>query len=164
MHVEGAPDRLRRLPSWLIGQLNAAARRTVGQVLGAHDLHRSQYALLAALEQFGPQSQAQLSERSGLDRSDVVGWVDELSGRRLLRRDPDPEDRRRNVISINTAGKRLLNRLDLELVQAQHQLLAALSVPEQRQLIGLLTKALGAEAADGALDGAAPVIPDRRWH
>jgi DNA-binding MarR family transcriptional regulator len=163
VHVEGAPDRLRRLASWLIGQLNVAARRTVGVVLAAHNLHRSQYALLAALDEFGPQSQAQLSERSGLDRSDVVRWIDELVARRLVRRDQDANDRRRNVVSINTAGRRLLNGLDLELLQAQHRLLAALSVPEQRQLVGLLAKALGAQRASGS-DGAAPVVPDVQWH
>jgi DNA-binding MarR family transcriptional regulator len=160
MRVEGAPDRLQALPSWLLGQLNAAARRTVGEVFAANNLHRSQYALLAALEQFGPQSQVELSERSGLDRSDVVRWVDELAAGRLVRRDQDTKDRRRNVVSINGAGKRLLNRLDLEIAQAQQQLLSALTVPERRQLVALLTKALGIEGSDRA----APVVPDHRWH
>jgi len=157
--VDGAPDRLRRLPSWLLGQLSVEARRTVGTVFAAHDLHRSQYALLAALDQFGPQSQAALSQRSGLDRSDVVRWIDELAARRLVAREQDPADRRRNVVSINTAGRRLLERLDLEVGAAQERLLAALSRTERRQLIILLTKALGAKDSDRA----APVVPDLRW-
>ena len=159
MDVNGAPTRLRRLPSWLLGQLNVAARRAVGAVFAAHDLHRSQYALLAALEQFGPQSQAALSQRSGLDRSDVVRWVDELAGRRLVARAPDPADRRRNVVSINAAGRRLLDRLDLEIGAAQERLLAALSRSERRQLVQLLAKALGGEPSDGA----APVVADLNW-
>jgi DNA-binding MarR family transcriptional regulator len=140
--VDSAPDRLRRLPSWLLGQLTVEARRVVGEVLGGHGLHRSQYALLAALEQFGPQSQAQLSERSGLDRSDVVRWVDELAARRLLVRRRDPDDRRRNVVSISAAGRRLLDKLDAEIGAAQDRLLGALSARERKQLVTLLSRAL----------------------
>jgi DNA-binding MarR family transcriptional regulator len=140
--VDSAPDRLRRLPSWLLGQLTVEARRVVGEVLGGHGLHRSQYALLAALEQFGPQSQAQLSERSGLDRSDVVRWVDELAARRLLVRRGDPDDRRRNVVSISAAGRRLLDKLDAEIGAAQDRLLGALSARERKQLVTLLSRAL----------------------
>lgn len=158
--VAGAPDRLRRLPSWLLGQLSAEARRTLGTLFAAHDLHRSQYSLLAALDQFGPQSQAALSQRSGLDRSDVVRWIDELAARRLVAREQDPADRRRNVVSISGAGRRLLDRLDVEIGAAQEQLLAALSRTERRQLITLLAKALGAEGSDRA----APVVPDLHWH
>ena len=65
MDVENAPDRLRSLPSWLLGQASMEARRIVGGVLTAEGLHRSQYALLSSLEQFGPLSQTELSERSG---------------------------------------------------------------------------------------------------
>ena len=63
-------DRLRALPSWLLGQLSIEARRVVGEVLAEHDVHRSQYALIASLDEFGPPSQTELSDRSGLDRSD----------------------------------------------------------------------------------------------
>jgi MarR family transcriptional regulator, lower aerobic nicotinate degradation pathway regulator len=140
--VEGAPDRLRKLPSWLLGQLTVEARRVVGAVLAGHGLHRSQYALLAALEQFGPQSQAELSERSGLDRSDVVRWVDELAERGLLARERDPADRRRNVVSISTSGRRLLGKLDAEIGAAQDRLLDALSARERKQLVTLLSRAL----------------------
>jgi DNA-binding MarR family transcriptional regulator len=143
MDVDGAPDRLRRLPSWLLGQLSVEARRTVGAVFAAHELHRSQYALLAALGEFGPQSQAELAERSGLDRSDVVRFIDELAGRRLLVRERDAADRRRNVVSVSTAGRRLLGRLDVEIAAAQDRFLARLSARERAQLVSLLRRALG---------------------
>jgi MarR family transcriptional regulator, lower aerobic nicotinate degradation pathway regulator len=143
VEIENAPDRLRRLPSWLLGQLSNEARQRVGKVFAAHEMHRSQYALLAALEQFGPQSQAELSERSGLDRSDVVRWVDELGTRRLVVRKRDPGDRRRNIVSISTAGRRLLADLDEEIDQAQLRFLATLTRDERNQLIRLLSRALG---------------------
>jgi MarR family transcriptional regulator, lower aerobic nicotinate degradation pathway regulator len=144
--VETAPDRLRILPSWLLGQLTVAARRSVGAVLAENGIHRSQYALLAALEQFGPLSQVALSERSGLDRSDVVRWIDELAGAGAVERTKDPDDRRRNVVSISAQGRRLLKRLDAKLRAAQDELLHRLSPRERAQLVGLLSRALGVAA------------------
>jgi DNA-binding MarR family transcriptional regulator len=149
--VEKAPDRLRQLPSWLLGQLSAEARRLVGEVLAGQDMTRSHYALLASLEQFGPASQTALSERSGLDRSDVVRWIDDLAGRALVERSRDPQDRRRNVVSITDQGQALLGTLDGKLAGAQDRLLAALRPPEREQLVRLLSRALtGPSAAAGA--------------
>jgi DNA-binding MarR family transcriptional regulator len=142
--VETAPDRLRRLPSWLLGQLNAEARRAVGAVFAAHRLHRAQYALLAALDEFGRQSQAALSDRSGLDRSDVVRWIDELAERGLVARERDPADRRRNVVSVTGVGRRLLARLDTDVAAVQDRVLTRLSAREREQLVALLRRALGA--------------------
>jgi MarR family transcriptional regulator, lower aerobic nicotinate degradation pathway regulator len=141
--VDNAPDRLRGMPSWLFGQLSIKARRTTDEVMDGHGLHRSQYGLLASLAQFGPSSQTELGARSGLDRSDVVRWVDELAARGLVVRDRDPDDRRRNVISLSASGRRLLVRLDAELAAAQERLLAPLTAREREQLIRLLRRALG---------------------
>jgi len=145
MDVENAPQRLRALPSWLLGQVSHEARRTVGEVLAKAGLHRSQYALLAALEEFGEQSQTALSERSGLDRSDVVRWVDDLVGQRLVERTQDPGDRRRNVVSITDRGRERLKHLDAQLKRAQTELLAALTVAERARLVEMLGRVLGAK-------------------
>lgn len=140
--VDNAPNRLRTLPSWLLGQASVRARRVVGEVLTEQGTHRSQYALLAGLDEFGPASQAELSERSGLDRSDVVRWVDELVAQKLARREQDPADRRRNVVSLTAAGRRRLATLDKRIGVAQRELLAGLSADERRQLVALLGKLL----------------------
>ncbi len=142
MNVDDAPQRLRTLPSWLIGQLAVQARHAVDAELEPLGVRRSQYSLLASVEQFGPSSQVELSERSGLDRSDVVRWVDDLVGRGWLRRAPDPQDRRRNVISITARGRTTLRALDTRVSNAQRSLLATLSDAQQEQLIRLLRKAL----------------------
>jgi DNA-binding MarR family transcriptional regulator len=145
MDVGNAPNRLRTLPSWLLGQASVEARRVVSEVLAEAGLHRSQYALIASLEEFGPLSQTALSERSGLDRSDVVRWVDGLAEHGLVERTQDPGDRRRNVISITDPGRRQLEELDARLGGAQDALLRALSTEDRKQLIMLLGRVLGLE-------------------
>jgi DNA-binding MarR family transcriptional regulator len=144
MDVENAPERLRTLPSWLLGQLSIEARAEVGGALARSGLHRSQYALLAALAEFGAASQADLGERSGLDRSDVVRWIDDLAERGFVQRTRDPEDRRRNVVALTASGRRTLTRLDGEIAKAQERLLERLSATDRNALVRLLRRALGA--------------------
>jgi DNA-binding MarR family transcriptional regulator len=52
-----------------------------------------------------PLSQAQLSDRTGLDRSDVVRLVDDLTAQGFAERITDPDDRRRNIITVTGAGQ-----------------------------------------------------------
>ena len=71
---------MRGLPSWLLNQAALAANRLVADGLeGAVGAHRSQFAVLSALDEFGPASQADLGRRSGIDRSDMVALVNALS-------------------------------------------------------------------------------------
>jgi MarR family transcriptional regulator, lower aerobic nicotinate degradation pathway regulator len=136
--VENAPSRLRALPTWLVAQAAIRGQRIVAEVLTEQDSHRSEYALLAGLDEFGPQSQTELSERSGLDRSDIVRWVDDLVARKLARRSQDPQDRRRNVITLTALGRRRLGTLDRAVGTAQQRLTKGLSAAERQQLVALL--------------------------
>lgn len=136
------PARLRNTPSRLLTQTAVHAHRLVAQGLSASGAHRYHYALLAALEEFGPASQAALGRRGGIDRSDVVAGVDELVDQKLVRRTPDPSDRRRNVITLTAAGRRQLRRLDGVVAGIQDALLEPLSAAERTQLTRLLSRVL----------------------
>ena len=135
-----APARLRAMPSWLINQAALPANRLVSDGLAAAGMRRYHYALLAALDEFGPASQAGLSRGTTIDRSDMVATVNELVDQGLVERAPDPTDRRRNVVTITPAGRRQLRKLDRLLHNVQDQVLAPLSPEERRQLIHLLTR------------------------
>ncbi|WP_031506968.1 MarR family winged helix-turn-helix transcriptional regulator [Streptomyces megasporus] len=142
-----APTRLRNTPSWLLSQVTTHAHRLVWGAFGSADARNHHYALLSALEEHGPASQAELGRRCGIDRSDVVAALNELAGRGLVTRSPDPADRRRNIVTVTPAGLRQLARLDEVLGRAQDELLAGLSADERDRLIRLLTKILDHHAA-----------------
>jgi MarR family transcriptional regulator, lower aerobic nicotinate degradation pathway regulator len=145
-HVEPAddttPSRLMRKPSWLLSQTSVHAHRLLSQALAAIGSIGYHYRLLAALEEFGPASQAALGRRTGIDRSDVVAALNDLAGRELVQRSPDPADRRRNIIAITPAGTEQLRLLDQVLDGVQDKLLAPLSPTERKQLTRLLTRVL----------------------
>ena len=98
------------------------------------------FRLLAALEQYGPSSQADLGRHTGIDRSDVVGTVNDLVDHGWAQRRPDPVDRRRNVVSITKRGVAALERLDVVLDDVQAQMLAPLTPNERTALVRLLAK------------------------
>lgn len=140
-----APDPAARwvtLPSWLITQTALHAHRLVAEGLAAVDARGHHFRLLAELERLGPVSQATLGRSSGIHLSDVVAALNELAERGLVERAPDPADRRRNTVTITTAGRRQLRRQERRLARAQDELLAPLSQPEREQLARLLGEVL----------------------
>jgi len=136
------PDRLRRRASRLLSQLSARSDRLINEGLAQVDARKWHYAVLASLQECGPGSQAALSRRSGIYRSDMVGVLNELAERDLVERAPDPDDRRRNIITISAQGRGHLRRLDKVLDDLHDELLAPLSPAERDQFVQLLTRLL----------------------
>jgi DNA-binding MarR family transcriptional regulator len=98
---------------------------------------------LAALEEYGPLSQAGIGRRLGLDRNDVNGILNRLEQHHRVERRADPADRRRNLVSLTGAGRQYLDDLQQYADAVQDELLAGLDTSERRQLQALLAKLLG---------------------
>ncbi|MFC7330739.1 MarR family winged helix-turn-helix transcriptional regulator [Marinactinospora rubrisoli] len=143
-----APARLRATPSWLLTHTATHANRLVAERFGEMGVRRYHYALLAAVEEFGPASQADLGRRCGIDRSDVVAALNELAEAGLVVRTPDPADRRRNSVTITDAGAAWLRHIAAALADVQDALLAPLSAAERDQLTRLLVRVLDHHAGD----------------
>ena len=136
---------MRERPTWLISRayLRATGLLQEGFAADGDRLRGYHYRLLAALEEFGPASQAALGRGTGIDRSDVTAALVELEERGLVQRAVNPADRRRNVVSITPAGTRRLEELDTVVDTIQERLLAPLSEEERRQFITLVRRIAG---------------------
>jgi DNA-binding MarR family transcriptional regulator len=95
---------------------------------------------LSSLADEGEASQAELSRRTGIDPSDVVATLNDLSARGYVARTRDAADRRRNVVSLTRAGRAELRRVDSVVAEIQERFLAPLTATERRQLVQMLTK------------------------
>ncbi|QNE23149.1 winged helix-turn-helix transcriptional regulator [Kribbella qitaiheensis] len=140
--MEDSPTRLRGKPSWLVSKASARAHRLIGEAMAAASGRAYHFAILAALDEFGPDSQVRIGQRCGIDQSDMHTMLNELTAQSHVARTPDPSDRRRNLIILTPSGQRRLEVLDTTLSEVQDDLLNALSGTERHQLTMLLTRVL----------------------
>jgi MarR family transcriptional regulator, lower aerobic nicotinate degradation pathway regulator len=140
MTAEIEPARVRRLPSRLLNQVAMYADRLVGAGLSEVGAHKWHYTVLASLAEVGPGSQATLSRRTGIFRSDMVAVINDLADGGFVERAPDPADRRRNVITITARGRTRLAELGVLLAELQDALLVPLTPAERDQLTELLIR------------------------
>lgn len=131
--------RLRNLTTRWLSLAAMHSDRLVNEELARADARKWHYAVLATLDEFGPASQAQLSHRTGIYRSDIVAVINELADRGQVERSPNPADRRQNVITLTHHGRRQLLKLDKLLANVEDELLEPLAPREREQLARLLT-------------------------
>ena len=144
------PRLLRTLPSWLLSRAAWAAQAEVRSALAHEGVRRPHFTVLLALEEAGPASQAALGRRLGIDRSDMAAVVADLERDGLIGRERDPQDKRRNVVTLTAAGATALRRLQARVSAAQEALLTPLSPPERAELVRLLSRLVEPPRPQGA--------------
>ena len=71
-------------------------------------LTTTQFSVMFRLAEQGPMSQNMLGRSVAMDGATTKGVVDRLVARDILRTDPDPDDRRRYIVSLTQDGETLL--------------------------------------------------------
>jgi DNA-binding MarR family transcriptional regulator len=137
LEVEGIVDR--------IGGINRRINRMLDETLADVGLDTAEFKALTALSQSGPpfrSTPGRLAKRMELSSGAMTNRLDRLEEADLVRRLPDPEDRRSVVVELTDHGRETVQKAVG--VQAQKELLlaAALSSREQKQLNGLLRKVM----------------------
>ena len=154
------PPSLLTLPSYLTSQVSRFGRRHLELVLAEHDMVLIHHGILAALADFGPQSQQQLADSLDFDKSHLVARVGHLAGRGLITRTQDPADRRRNQVTLTPAGWKLVDQLQPVAQESQQGFLEPLTQAERETLITLLRRVLDAnDAARGDATEGTPYPP-----
>jgi DNA-binding MarR family transcriptional regulator len=153
------PRRLRRLPSWLTGQLARRAERLVGEALAQEGARRQHFTVLTSLAEQGTASQATIGRRLWIDRSDLHAILNELEREGLVARIRDEQDRRRNLVTLTPAGTAALERLDQRVQAAQSILLEPLSATDRRELLRLLERLVLHRSADANTPASTPREP-----
>ncbi|MFI5625286.1 MarR family winged helix-turn-helix transcriptional regulator [Nocardioides sp. NPDC051685] len=95
-------------------------------ILDAAGLEMWDYAVLTALAESDAPTQAQLAAATGRDKTRLIGNLDRLEAEGLVRREPDPVDRRNRIVSLTPAGSRVLRRCREAIGAMETELLADL--------------------------------------
>jgi DNA-binding MarR family transcriptional regulator len=133
-------SRIDRTATRLLSRANARAQAIRLDAFAAAESSGYISRLLASIEDEGEASQVELARRTGIDPSDVVAALNELSTGGFVTRERDPADGRRNVVALTRKGRAELRRLDAVVSDIQERFLAPLTATERRQLVQILTK------------------------
>ena len=126
-------------------RLNHFVMRREEAVLAPWRMHSGEFNLLAALRREGPHYQLapnELQARLLVSSGALTNRIDRLEAARLVKRVPDPVDRRSVQIKLTPAGRRNIDAAIEKILVAERELLAPLTAPERKQLAGLLRRLL----------------------
>jgi DNA-binding MarR family transcriptional regulator len=134
----GLPPELVASSLFLLKRLGFAAKSRSHDEYERLGMNPYHHAILALLEGSAPETQAEIADALGYDRGTLVGLLDELEEQKLVERNRDPDDRRRQLVRITADGKRTLGKLRELSRRLEDEFLAPLDAEQREQLHTLL--------------------------
>jgi MarR family transcriptional regulator, lower aerobic nicotinate degradation pathway regulator len=124
----------------LMARVGHEATARFRRALRPLDLGAQEFIVLKQLESMGATSQGALADAVGVDYSNLATLAAGLCERLLIDRRRDEVDRRRYVLELSAAGRRLVERADRAIAAGEDELLAALDSAEREAFAALLRR------------------------
>jgi DNA-binding MarR family transcriptional regulator len=131
-------------PTGVLGRISriaALVERQMDRVFEPHGLSGADFILLAALRRSGQPYQltpTALSRHMMVSSGGTTKRLDRLEARDLIRRDPDPTDRRGTLVTLTHTGLTTIDTVAPEHLQNEERLLATLTQNQRTTLTRLL--------------------------
>ncbi len=122
----------------LLHRLARAVLEAEVPALAGHDVEMWDYVVLAGLEHGAAPTQSRLARLTGRDKTRLIPILDRLEARGLLRRTPDPDDRRNRVVTLTADGRALLAACRRSIRALEDDLLADLPPAQRAALLATL--------------------------
>jgi DNA-binding MarR family transcriptional regulator len=122
---------------------NALSARSIA-VSAPHGLPTGSLTVLALIAANPGSSQTALAKRAGLNKSALVGIVDQLEQRGLVERDRAAADRRRYQVSVTSDGEKAMRELFAVVDRQERDIRDAFGKRDMIQLLDLLDRAFAA--------------------
>ncbi len=138
---------------WALGTLLRAYLKLVAEAVSELPGGVRGFEVLATVHGGACANQASIAETVGVDRTAMTYLLDDLETNSLVRRTPDPRDRRSRRITLTQKGERSYLELRARVERVEQRLLSGLDDGEAVSLRMALGRA--ARSIDGALGGSA---------
>ncbi len=123
----------------LMVPLGRSLMRAELPLLEAHGVSMWAYAVLTALRDNEASSQASLADTIGADRTRIIAVLDDLQERKLINRQPDPSDRRSNLLSLTAAGRKTVTAAQKAIQEHEKRILAGVPSTDRDAFLRVLT-------------------------
>ena len=133
-HVGTFPDDRRDLAAMFVPLARALVAREE-PALQAHDISMWGYVVLTALAEQPVRTQAALAQAISADKSRIIGVLDELQQRGLIKRQPDASDRRVHLLSLTPEGDRLRQAVQAAIRDSEVEVLATLPAGDREAFL-----------------------------
>ena len=125
----------------LLDHLARMTRARAASALARQGLRARHLVALTLLRDHGGMPQHALASALDMDRTNLVGLLNELEAGGLVARRRSPEDRRRHNVEITAVGARRLAKAEAALGAVEDDVLGGLSAAERSRLYDLLRRA-----------------------
>ena len=135
-----------------ISRIAALVDHAMDRVFQPHGLTGGDFVVLAALRRSGTPyklTPTALSRSMMVSSGGTTKRLDRLEARRLIRRDPDPADRRGTLVTLTNDGLATIDMVASEHAQNEKRLVATLSPNQRKTLTRLLRELLLALEHEG---------------
>lgn len=129
---------------YLVNYAARAFSRELSPRLAAHGARMGQWAVLMFLWAGDGQTQRELSRKVAIEDATMVRTLDRMERDGLVRRERNPCDRREIRVFLTEKGWGLRDTLVPEAITGNRSASRGLSEAEQRQLLDLLRRVIGA--------------------
>jgi len=150
MNVAKAPAIPASLASWpgyLLAFIAQRATERFERALAPEGVKARHAAVLALIDADGPMSQRELGRRLGIDKTPMVGLIDDLERLGYANRRRDSDDRRVQTIHLTPSGRRVLVRA-IEFGEIENaRTFGVLDDDEREQMHALLQRVAEASAS-----------------
>ncbi|MCD2194935.1 MarR family winged helix-turn-helix transcriptional regulator [Actinomycetospora endophytica] len=127
----------------LAHRLTRAIAAAEAPILAARDLTMWDYVVLTALGSGPAPTQAQLAGTTGRDQTRLIPILERLQARGLIGRAPDPDDRRRRVVTLTPDGSTLLLECRSAIRDLESRLLSGLDAADREPFVRALQRLAG---------------------
>jgi DNA-binding MarR family transcriptional regulator len=134
------PEELRSCTGFLLSRVGISMKLAAIEEFERGGFSPYSYAVLAVVAEGAKETQATIADTLDLDRSQLVGILDELEERGLIERKRDQADRRRHMVSITAAGKKQLVKMRTMIGDLEDSFLGPLDGEERAVLQGFLQR------------------------
>ena len=131
---------------FLLSRVGTAVQTGFKELLGRWEIRPLHFAVLTALAAAGSASQQELCRPLGIDSGNMVELVDTLEALGFARRDHDPRDRRRHLVTMTGPGRAAFAAMAKTVGEYTARFLDPLDQAEQAALASALTKLYAATA------------------